>query len=107
MPQSGQEMLDETISTCKSIADGLGTQNQDWENSVVEIVEKFEEVSETFFFKTMPSVPVTRTAMRDAALALELKNANDWDGMKAAVETLIASSQNLIEKASMKGTTLT
>ena len=107
MPKSGQEMLDETISTCKSIADGLGTQNQDWENSVVEIVEKFEEVSETFFFKTMPSVPVTRTAMRDAALALELKNANDWDGMKAAVETLIASSQNLIEKAGMKGTTLT
>ena len=107
MPQSGQEMLDETISTCKSIADGLGTQNQDWENSVVEIVEKFEEVSETFFFKTMPSVPVTRTAMRDAALALQLKNANDWDGMKAAVETLIASSQNLIEKAGMKGTTLT
>ena len=107
MPQSGQEMLDETISTCKSIADVLGTQNQDWENSVVEIVEKFEEVSETFFFKTMPSVPVTRTAMRDAALALELKNANDWDGMKAAVETLIASSQNLIEKAGMKGTTLT
>ena len=107
MPQSGQEMLDETISTCKSNADGLGTQNQDWENSVVEIVEKFEEVSETFFFKTMPSVPVTRTAMRDAALALELKNANDWDGMKAAVETLIASSQNLIEKAGMKGTTLT
>ena len=107
MPQSGQEMLDETISTCKSIADGLCTQNQDWENSVVEIVEKFEEVSETFFFKTMPSVPVTRTAMRDAALALELKNANDWDGMKAAVETLIASSQNLIEKAGMKGTTLT
>ena len=107
MPQSGQEMLDETISTCKSIADGLGTQNQDWENSVVEIVEKFEEVSETFFFKTMPSVPVTRTAMRDAALALELKNANDWDGMTAAVETLIASSQNLIEKAGMKGTPLT
>ena len=107
MPQSGQEMLDETISTCKSIADGLATQNQDWENSVIEIVEKFEEVSGTFFFKTMPSVPVTRTAMRDAASALELKNANDWDCMKAAVETLIASSQNLIEKAGMKGTTLT
>ena len=107
MPQSGQEMLDETISTCKSIADGLGTQNQDWDNSVIEIVEKFQEVSGTFFFKTMPSVPVTRTAMRDAASALELKNASDWDGMTTAVEILIASSQNLIEKAGMKGTTLT
>ncbi len=107
MPQSGQEMLDETIATCKSIADGLGIQNQDWENSVVEIVEKFEEVSGTFFFKTMPSVPTTRTAMRDAASALELKNVGDWDGMSTAVETLIASSQNLIEKAGMKGTTLT
>jgi len=107
MPQSGQEMLDETISTCKSIADGLGTQNQDWENSVIEIVEKFEEVSGTFFFKTMPTVPVTRTAMRDAASAPELKNASDWDAMTTAVEILIASSQNLIEKAGMKGTTLT
>ena len=100
-------MLDETISTCKSIADGLGTQNQDWENSVIEIVEKFQEVSGTFFFKTMPSVPVTRTAMRDAASALELKKASDWDGMTTAVEILLASSQNLIEKACMKGTTLT
>ena len=107
MPQSGQEMLDETISTCKSITDGLGTQNKDWENSGVEIVEKFEEVSGTFFFKTMPSVPVTRTAMRDAASALELKTASDWEGMSAAVETVIASSQNLIETAGMKGTTLT
>ncbi len=107
MPQSGQEMLDETISACKSIADGLGAQNQDWENSVAEIVEKFEEVSGTFFFKTMPSVPVTRTTMRDAASALELKNASEWDGMDVALETLIASSQNLIEKAGMKGTTLT
>ena len=107
MPQSGQEMLDETISTCKSIADGLGTQNQDWENSVVEIVDKFEEVSGPFFLKTIPSVPVTGTAMRDAASALELKNASDWDGMTTAVEILIASSQNLIEKAGMKGTTLT
>tara|TARA_B100000470_G_scaffold89776_1_gene69211 strand:- start:732 stop:1055 length:324 start_codon:yes stop_codon:yes gene_type:complete len=107
MPQSGQEMLDETISACKSIADGLGAQNQDWENSVAEIVEKFEEVSGTFFFKTMPSVPVTRTTMRDAASALELKNASEWDDMGTALETLIASSQNLIEKAGMKGTTLT
>jgi len=107
MPQSGQEMLDETISACKAIADGLGAQNQDWENSVAEIVEKFEEVSGTFFFKTMPSVPATRTAMRDAASALELKNASEWDAMGTAMETLIASSQNLIEKAGMKGTTLT
>jgi len=51
MSQSGQEMLDETIATCKSIADGLLEQNQAWENSIVEIVEKFEEVSETFFFQ--------------------------------------------------------
>ncbi len=100
-------MLDETIYACKSIADGLVAQNQDWENSVAEIVEKFEEVSGTFFFKTMPSVPVTRTTMRDAASALELKNASEWDGMGTALETFIASSQNLIEKAGMNGTTLT
>ena len=65
MPQSGQEMLDETINTCKEIAEGLEMQNSDWQVSIVEIVEKFEEISETFFFKTMPSIPPTRTAMRE------------------------------------------
>ena len=53
-------MLDEAIATCEQIADGLGAQNQAWEDSVTEIVEKFGEVSDTFFFKTMPSIPVTR-----------------------------------------------
>ena len=66
MQQSGQEMLDETISTCKSNADGLATQNQDWENSVIEIVEIFDEVRGTFFFQTMHSDTVTRNAMRAA-----------------------------------------
>ena len=46
MPQSGQEMLDETINTCKEIADGLEIQNSDWQVSIVEIVEKFEEIRE-------------------------------------------------------------
>ena len=58
MPQSGQEMLEESIGSCHQIADGLGPQNSDWETSIVEIIEKFEEISDTFFFKTMPSVPV-------------------------------------------------
>ena len=107
MPQSGQEMLEDSISTCKKIAEGLNLQNSDWENSVVEIVEKFEEVSDTFFFKTMPSIPPTRTAMREAAALLELKNAGDWDSFGDAIATLIDSAQNVIEKAGMKGTTLT
>ena len=41
MPQSGQEMLDQSIATCQQIADGLGSQNAAWETSVVEIVENF------------------------------------------------------------------
>lgn len=100
-------MLDEAIATCRQIADGLGAQNQAWEDSVVEIVEKFDEVSDTFFFKTMPSVPVTRSCNRDAATALELKSAQDWDSFGPALEQLIASAQNVIDKAGMRGTTLT
>ena len=107
MPQSGQEMLEESIGSCKQIADGLGTQNAAWETSIVEIIEKFEEVSDTFFFKTMPSIPPTRTAMREAAALLELKNAEDWASFGDAIATLIDSAQNVIEKAGMKGTTLT
>ena len=107
MPQSGQEMLDETINTCKEIAEGLEIQNSDWQVSIVEIVEKFEEISETFFFKTMPSVPVTRTAMREAASLLALKNEGDWEAFGAAMDTMITSAQDVIEKAGMKGTTLT
>jgi hypothetical protein len=107
MPQSGQEMLDETINTCKEIAEGLENQDSDWHLSIVEIVEKFEEVSETFFFKTMPSIPPTRTAMREASSLLELKRSNDWDAFSSSLVILISNAQNVIEKAGMKGTTLT
>ncbi|MDP6713556.1 MAG: hypothetical protein QF368_02855, partial [SAR202 cluster bacterium] len=62
MPQSGQELLDESIASCKQIVEGLGAQNEAWETSMVEIVEKFDEISGTFFFKTMPSVPAARGA---------------------------------------------
>ena len=107
MPQSGQEMLDETINTCKEIAEGLEMQNSDWQVSIVEIVEKFEEISETFFFKTMPSIPPTRTAMRESSSLLELKRSEDWDDFATCLVALISSAQNVIEKAGMKGTTLT
>ena len=107
MPQSGQEMLEETISTCKEIVKGLEGQNSDWESSIAEIMYKFEEVSETFFFRTMPSIPPTRTTMREAASLLELKRSEDWDAFSDSLVGLISSAQNVIEKAGMKGTTLT
>ena len=106
MPQSGQEMLDESIATCRKIAEDLGSQNSDWEASIIEIVDKFEEVSETFFFKTMPSLPPTRSAMRDSVSLLELKEVGNWNDFGPALEALILSAQNVIEKAGMKGTTL-
>jgi hypothetical protein len=108
--QSGQEMLEEAVATCRQIADGLASQagaSQAWEDSMTEIVEKFDEVSGTFFFKTMPSVPVTRGCLRDAAALLELRKEGDWAACGPATETLIASAQTLIEKAGMKGTVLT
>ena len=107
MPLSGQQMLDQSIATCNQIAEGLGAQNQAWETSVVEIVEKFGEVSGTFFFNTMPSIPPTRTAMRDADALLNLKSQQDWDEFGPALTKLITSAQDVIEQAGMKGTTLT
>jgi hypothetical protein len=108
--QSGQDLLDETVDACRQIADDLASQDgasQAWEDSVTEIVEKFDDVSGTFFFKTMPSVPATRTCLRDATAVLELRNQGDWAAFGPATETLIASAQTLIEKAGMKGTVLT
>ena len=107
MPQSGQDMLDETINACRQITDGLAAQNQAWETSITEIVEKCGDVSGTFFFKTMPAVPATRASMRDAQALLELRKSEDWDNFAPALDQLIASCQNVIEKAGMKGTTLT
>ena len=107
MPPLGQQMLEQSISTCQQIADGLGTQDQAWETSVAEIADKFEELSGTFFFQTMPSVPSTRTAMRDADSLLGLKSQGDWDAFGPALTKLIGSAQDVIEKAGMKGTTLT
>ncbi len=107
MPVSGQELLEESIGNCQQIADGLGTVNAAWETSIVEILEKFDEISDTFFFKTMPSVPAARAVARESASALELRQSEDWDGFGTAIESLISSSQSLIEKAGMKGVTLT
>ncbi len=108
--QSGQEMLEETIAICKQIADGLASQDgasQAWEDSVTEIVEKCNEVSGTFFFKTMPSIPATKACLRDATALLENRNQAEWQAFGAAIETLIASSQTLIKNAGMKGNVLT
>ena len=107
MPQSGQEMLDQSIATCERIADGLSVRDAAWETSVVEIADKFGEISGTFFFKTMPSIPPTRTAMRDADALLSLKDQGNWDDFGPQLTKLIASAQDVIEKAGMKGTTLT
>ena len=107
MPQSGQELLNKSIATCRQIAEGLGSQNEAWESSLAEIVEKFDEVSGTFFFKTMPSIPHTRSTVREATALLELRNNKDWEGFGLALPHLIKSAQNVIEKAGIKGTTLT
>ena len=107
---SGQELLEETTAACREIADGLGSANgasQAWEDSVTEIVEKFDKVSGTFFFKTMPSVPVTKTCHRDASALLELRRGEQWDEFGSALPQMIKDAQTLIEKAGMKGTTLT
>ena len=105
--QSGQEMHEETINACKEITQDLASQNGSWATSIDEIVEKFEEISNTFFFQTMPSVPPTRTAMREAATLLETKTSGDWASFETQIATLISSAQTVIEKAGMKGTTLT
>ena len=107
--QSGQEMLEETITICERMAEDLASEagSPAWEKSVTEIASKFGEVSGTFFFKTMPSVPATRACLRDATTLLELSNQSDWAAFGPASETLIASAQTLIEKAGMKGTVLT
>ncbi len=107
MPASGQDLLDESIVNCEKIAGGLGAQNQAWETSITEILEKFAEISGTFFFKTMPSVPATRAVQRESAACLEVRQSEDWDKFGPAIDSLIKNSQTLIEKAGMKGVTLT
>ena len=107
---SGQELLEETTATCREVAEGLGSANgasQAWEDSMTEIVEKFDKVSGTFFFKTMPSIPVTRTCHRDSTALLELRKGEQWSEFAPALTQMIKSAQTLIEKAGMKGTTLT
>jgi hypothetical protein len=95
---------------CREIAAGLDSKersSQEWDTSLTEIIDKFEELSGTFFFKTMPSIPATRTCQRDAKALLELGSGQRWDEFGPALAQLILSAQSVIEKAGMKGTTLT
>jgi hypothetical protein len=107
---SGQEMLEATTAVCREVASGLDAKeqaSQAWEASLTEIVEKFEDVSGTFFFKTMPSIPVTKACQRAAEELLALGGEKRWVEFGPALEQLIQSAQNVIENAGMKGTTLT
>lgn len=107
---SGQELLADTASICREVVavlDANEPASQAWETSLAEIVEKFDELSGTFFFKTMPSIPVTRGCQRDAKAMSELSSQGKWGEFGPALEQLIQSSQIVIEKAGMKGTTLT
>ena len=103
MPPSGQELLDSGISNCQEISTGLEQQNADWQKSIIEIIGKFEEISSTFFFKTMPSVPTTRKVVRDTESLLELKNSKNWNEFATSLATLIASSHARNANAGMKG----
>ncbi len=107
---SGQEMLADAVAICHEIVAGLNggeKSSQPWEASLVEIVGKFEELNGTFFFKTMPSVPVTRACQRDAKALLELSGEGRWGDFGPALEQLLKTAQEVIDKAGMKGTTLT
>ena len=107
---SGQEMLVDSAAICHEIVDGLDKEeepSQAWEASLVEIIEKFDELDGTFFFKTMPSIPVTRTCQRDAKALLDLSGEAHWSAFGSALEQFIKSAQEVIDKSGMKGTTLT
>ncbi len=107
---SGQEMLADAAAVCHEIVAGLDSgenSSQAWEASLVEIVDKFEEINGTFFFKTMPSVPVTRTCQREAKALQELSSEGSWGDFGPAMEQFIKTAQDVIDKAGMKGTTLT
>ena len=107
---SGQELLEETTSICKEIAEGLGSQEQGsqaWEESVTEILGKFDELSGSFFFKTMPSIPAAKACRDGATALLQVRSEGNWAEFGPGLERFIGSAQDLIEKAGMKGTTLT
>lgn len=107
MAQSGQEMLEITIEMCTGVVGALRDEDGVWKGSITEIIEKFDAVSGTFFFKTMPSVPCTRQAMRDAETLSNIQAEGNLSEFDPALVELIESAQTVIEKAGMKGVTLT
>ena len=107
---SGQELLEETTTYCETIVAELTegkTSSEEWISSLTEIIEKFEKVSGTFFFKTIPSLPPTKACHSKTSALLGLLNSKQWDEFGPALSEMIKSAQTLIEKAGMKGTILT
>ena len=107
---SGLEILQETIGSCRAMAEALGSADgasAEGRPSIAGIGDRLTVLSSSFFFKTMPSVPATRACQRDAAALRELIGRGEWSGFPRALEKLEGSVQALAQKAGMKGTSLT
>ena len=107
---SGLELLQQTIQTCDSVVEGVGSSDgapEKWKPAMADIAETLKGLTASFFFKTTPSVPATRTCQRDAAALKDLLDQGDWSGFAEALDRLRKSVKGLAEKASMKGTILT
>ena len=107
---SGLEILHATVEVCEAVTEGLdalGEGSQECKASVAEIAGELNGMAGSFYFKTMPSVPASRTCHRKAEGLRLLVDRGDRAEFPRGLEELRESVTALAEKARMKGTTLT
>jgi hypothetical protein len=110
--------LERIIDGCRRIASRLkesGGEGLSGELQSVEGMEgELEGLREKFFMKTVAAVPATRKclqALDEVSQAMDESGSgsegNSWEALKKAIGSLMDAVEELVEKAGMRGITLT
>jgi len=114
----GLENLDVILGSCRSVADAMEDLDEaslgDALTALRGSVDPLEELKDKFFMNTVAAIPVTKvcvTGTEEASGALERFKADRSEGslseLKRALSDLSGAVEELIDRAHMRGTTLT
>lgn len=115
---NGLENLDVILESSRSIAQAMEGLDEaslsDQLSALHESVEPLEELGDKFFMNTVAAIPVTKvcvTGTEEALGALESFRADRSEGslsaLKQALSDLSEAVEELLDRANMRGTTLT
>ena len=108
MPAKGAQNVEATIAELKKTLASLGDKAKpEWQMSLNNIIQKLEDMKDLFFMKSNIAVPATGACLKDATELSSLAAAGNTSSFPEALVRLQTSMDNLIDRSSLDGVSLT